>query len=197
MRKYFTGLDVHWSHTNACILDARGKKVKRGDGARPVVGDRRGTGQAPGQAVRLLPGIVRIRLSARPAVQGGLAGGGCPLGPTAADFPLQTQERSRRRRGTARRYARLASLLQTNPTRTQRPQEDRLSGNVPLPGSGHAGHASHRRGLAGDRVERGCVEDQGDGEMRSNSTLGPKSWQPHSLRGSANPTPLKTQPSLF
>lgn len=28
MRKYFVGLDVHWSHTNACILDARGKKVK-------------------------------------------------------------------------------------------------------------------------------------------------------------------------
>jgi len=29
MRKYFVGLDVHWSHTNACILDAHGKKVKR------------------------------------------------------------------------------------------------------------------------------------------------------------------------
>jgi transposase len=29
MRKYFVGLDVHWSHTNACILDARGKKVKQ------------------------------------------------------------------------------------------------------------------------------------------------------------------------
>jgi hypothetical protein len=29
IRKYFAGLDVHWSHTNACILDARGKKVKR------------------------------------------------------------------------------------------------------------------------------------------------------------------------
>lgn len=29
MRKYFVGLDVHWKHTNACILDARGKKVKR------------------------------------------------------------------------------------------------------------------------------------------------------------------------
>jgi transposase len=29
MRKYFVGLDIHWTHTNACILDARGKKVKR------------------------------------------------------------------------------------------------------------------------------------------------------------------------
>ena len=29
MRKYFVGLDVHWTHTNACILDARGKQVKR------------------------------------------------------------------------------------------------------------------------------------------------------------------------
>jgi len=29
MRKYFVGLDVHWKHTNICILDARGKKVKR------------------------------------------------------------------------------------------------------------------------------------------------------------------------
>ena len=29
MRKYFVGLDVHWSHTNACILDARGRKVKQ------------------------------------------------------------------------------------------------------------------------------------------------------------------------
>ncbi len=29
MRKYFVGLDVHWNHTNLCILDARGKKVKQ------------------------------------------------------------------------------------------------------------------------------------------------------------------------
>jgi transposase len=29
MRKYFVGLDVHWKHTTVCILDARGKKVKR------------------------------------------------------------------------------------------------------------------------------------------------------------------------
>ena len=29
MRKYFVGLDVHMTHTNASILDARGKKVKR------------------------------------------------------------------------------------------------------------------------------------------------------------------------
>ena len=29
MRKYFVGLDVHWTHTNICILDACGKKVKR------------------------------------------------------------------------------------------------------------------------------------------------------------------------
>lgn len=28
MRKYFVGLDIHWSHTNVCILDAHGKKVK-------------------------------------------------------------------------------------------------------------------------------------------------------------------------
>lgn len=28
MRKYFVGLDVHWAHTNMCILDGRGKKVK-------------------------------------------------------------------------------------------------------------------------------------------------------------------------
>jgi transposase len=29
MRKYFVGLDVHWTHTSICILDAYGKKVKR------------------------------------------------------------------------------------------------------------------------------------------------------------------------
>jgi transposase len=29
MRKYFVGLDVHWTHTNVCILDARGRKVKQ------------------------------------------------------------------------------------------------------------------------------------------------------------------------
>lgn len=29
MRKYFVGLDIHWTHTNVCILDAHGKKVKR------------------------------------------------------------------------------------------------------------------------------------------------------------------------
>jgi hypothetical protein len=29
MRKYFVGLDEHWTHTNAYILDAHGKQVKR------------------------------------------------------------------------------------------------------------------------------------------------------------------------
>lgn len=29
MRKYFVGLDIHWTRTNICILDARGNQVKR------------------------------------------------------------------------------------------------------------------------------------------------------------------------
>jgi transposase len=29
MRKYFVGLDIHWTHTNICILDGHGKTVKR------------------------------------------------------------------------------------------------------------------------------------------------------------------------
>lgn len=29
MRKYFVGLDVHLKHTNICILDARGKRIKQ------------------------------------------------------------------------------------------------------------------------------------------------------------------------
>jgi hypothetical protein len=29
MARYYVGLDMHWLHTTICVLDSRGKRVKR------------------------------------------------------------------------------------------------------------------------------------------------------------------------
>ena len=94
---FHVGLDIHSTRIAICVLNETGQVVHRsqvrghrGDAAHP---------QGPARPLRgLLRGQLRLRPLPRPAPPAGRAGPGGPPGATAADLPVEEQERPQRRR---------------------------------------------------------------------------------------------------